>query len=190
MINMRTLAIIIATTLACGSAMAQWQWIDAGGRKVFSDTAPPQGTPEKNILKRPGSRAASATVVEPVVGSNSNAASAPVAPKPAAVDPKLEAKKKEADKAEEAKRAEEAAKNEQARAENCNRAKSAKATLQSGTRLQTTNAKGEQAIMDDTTRAAEMRRVQGIIDSDCGAPPEAPAASRPKAPSPGAKTAQ
>jgi hypothetical protein len=33
--------------------LAQWQWIDKDGRKVYSDRSPPSDIQEKNILKRP-----------------------------------------------------------------------------------------------------------------------------------------
>ena len=55
----------------------------------------------------------------------------------------------------------------QVRAENCARAKQAKASLDSGVRMAVTNAKGEREIMDDAARAAESKRIQGIIASDC-----------------------
>jgi hypothetical protein len=35
------------------TALAQWQWIDKDGRKVYSDRSPPSDIPEKNILKMP-----------------------------------------------------------------------------------------------------------------------------------------
>ena len=35
------------------SALAQWQWIDKDGHKVFSDRSPPPEINEKDILKRP-----------------------------------------------------------------------------------------------------------------------------------------
>ena len=53
------------------------------------------------------------------------------------------------------------------RADNCERAKRAKATLDSGQRLATTNAKGEREIMDDARRASETQRLQDIMRSDC-----------------------
>ena len=47
---------LIAIGLLCFSAssMAQWQWVDRSGRKVFSDQPPPADISERNILKRPG----------------------------------------------------------------------------------------------------------------------------------------
>lgn len=163
MISVRHLVLVIASTLACGSALAQWQWVDATGRKVYSDTAPPQGVPDKNILKRPGAAASVARPAEPAA-----VASPAPAVKPAAADPKLEAKRKEAEQAEAAKRRAETDKMMAARSDNCARAKSAKATIQSGVRIQTVNAKGEREFLDDAARAAESKRLDGIVASDCG----------------------
>ena len=48
--------LLMGLLLACSSAaMAQWQWIDGTGRKVFSDTPPPASIPDKSILRKPGS---------------------------------------------------------------------------------------------------------------------------------------
>jgi hypothetical protein len=152
--------------------MAQWQWIDASGNKVFSDTAPPPGTPDKNILKKPGARSeVKAVTAAAADGAAAPPASAP-APKVSGKDEQLEAKKKLADKqaeeAAQAKKKAEAEKFAKARAENCDRAKRSKQTFDSGIRIATTNAKGEREIMDDKARAAEGRRLDEIMRSDCG----------------------
>ena len=54
-----------------------------------------------------------------------------------------------------------------AKIENCARAKQAKVTYESGVRIGRTIASGGQEIMDDATRAQEIRRIQGIIAADC-----------------------
>ena len=92
-----------------------------------------------------------------------------------AVDPRLEARKREAEAAEAAKKKAEEARIARQRAENCERARSAKATLDSGVRIATTNAKGEREIMDDKARASETQRLNEIIRTDCGPAPQAQA---------------
>lgn len=159
----RSLVLAAATLLACGSATAQWQWLDSTGRKVFSDTPPPAGTPEKNILKTPGARVAAAPAPTAVAATSTSAT-----PKPAGRDEQLEARKKQAEEAEQAKKKLEADKLAKARADNCERAKRAKTTLDSGIRIATTNAKGEREILDDKARAAEAQRIDETIRSDCG----------------------
>lgn len=165
-------SLLMGMLLACSSAaMAQWQWIDGTGRKVFSDTPPPASIPDKSILKKPGSGMAPPVVtVEPT--ATVAASGAPAAPQIPARDTELEAKKKQAEQAEEAKKKAEAERVAKARADNCERARKAKITMDSGVRLATTNAKGEREIMDDKAKAAETQRMEGIIRSECGPLPK------------------
>lgn len=185
----RTLALFAVVALASGSATAQWLWIDNSGNKVFSDTAPPPGTPDKNILKKPGGRSEPKPVETASTPASNGGNPAPAgAPKVSGKDEQLEAKKKQLEKqAEEAAEAKKKAEMEQyakSRAENCERAKRAKATLDSGVRVTTTNSKGEQVVLDDKARAAEVKRAEDLVRSDCGPLPtdarSAPGASSPK----------
>ena len=169
----RTLLIGLACTLPA-LAFAQWQWIDKDGRKVFSDQSPPADIPAKNIIKQPGGRApaaapaaAASAAAEAAVAGASAAKGSASAPKVSGKDKELEEKKKQAEAAEAAKKKAEDEKLAKARAENCTRAKQAKAGFDSGERIARINAKGEREYMDDATRAAEAKRVQGIVDSEC-----------------------
>ena len=167
--KMLQLLLIATLTGACGAAFAQWQWIDKDGRKVFSDRAPPADILDKNILKRPAGRAPSAAPAEENAGSAE--AAAPALPasgsKVATIDKELEAKKKQAADAEVAKRKADEERVTKAKIENCARAKQAKTSFDSGVRIARTNAAGEREIMDDAARAAEAKRIQGIINTDC-----------------------
>lgn len=169
---LRTLATAIVCMMSL-AASAQWQWIDKDGRKAFSDRAPPADIQEKDILKRPGVRAAAS---RPPADAAANVetqapAAAPQtaasAPKISGVDKDLQEKKKKADEAEAAKRKDEEDKAAKARADNCTRANQAKANLASGMRIAQTNSKGEREVMDDAARAMEVKRVQSVIESDC-----------------------
>lgn len=153
--------ICLALCLYALTASAQWQWMDKDGRKVFSDRAPPSDIPEKNILKRPGSRGSAAT---PAVAP----ATAPgVAAAPAGIDKSLQEKKKQVEDAEAAKRKADEERNARAMADTCSRAQQAKSGLDSGARMARTNEKGEREFMDDAARAAEGERLQGIINENC-----------------------
>ncbi len=172
---------IFLSGLACTvsmSAAAQWQWMDKDGRKVFSDRPPPADIPDKNVLKQPGghrSRAQEPAAVAAVTAAAVSASPAPApvaptaanAPKLSGKDKELEARKKQAEEGEAAKKKADEEKLAKARAENCTRARQSKAGLDSGIRIARTNAQGEREIMDDAARAAETRRVQTIIESDC-----------------------
>ncbi len=169
----RTLVLTLVGGLFSLTAMAQWQWIDKDGRKVFSDRAPPTDIQEKNILKRPGrtNQLPITLAGESMANSPAKAASAPLftasAPRLSGKDAQLEAKKKQAEEEEATQRKVEEEKQAKARADNCDRAKKGLASFQSGVRISVINATGEREFMDDNARAAETKRLQGIADSDC-----------------------
>ena len=83
------------------------------------------------------------------------------------IDKELEAKKKQAAEAEAAKRKAEEEKIMKAKIENCARAKQAKAGFDSGIRISRINSAGEREVMDDAARAAELKRIQTIMESEC-----------------------
>ncbi len=153
------------------SAFAQWQWIDKDGRKVFSDRSPPADVNEKDILKRPGGKAALPIAVISAPAAASPAVAITVAkasaPKLTGKDAQLEAKKKLAEDEDAAAKKAEAEKMAIAKAENCDTAKRSLTTLDSGVRIAQTNNKGEREIMNDEKRADEKKRIQGITESNC-----------------------
>jgi hypothetical protein len=166
--KLRTTALLVLACLALPAAHAQWQWIDKDGRKVFSDQAPPPDVPANKIIKRPGNRPAEP---EPVAATAAAAApkasSAASTPKVSGKDKELEDRKKQAAAAEVEKRKAQDEELARARAENCEHAKRAKATLDSGVRIVTTNDKGEREYMDDNARSAEGARIAALIARDC-----------------------
>ena len=177
----RLILFIAACTLSL-AASAQWQWVDKTGRKVFSDRPPPADIPEKSILKQPaGARnptpgptpapvaAAESASPQAPASAARPAVSAASAPRLTGRDAELETKKKQAEAAEAAKRKVAEDKLAADRAQNCDRAKINLTTLQSGRRMQQTNAKGETEFMSDEARAAEVKRMQELISTDCAA---------------------
>lgn len=157
---------VLAVALHALPAGAQWQWTDASGRKVFSDTAPPTHIPDSAIQHRPGeSRKAPATATPATTAATPGqpTGSPPVEKKAA----ELEAKKKLAEDAEKAKQKAEEQKAAQARAENCQRAQRGLASLNTESRVTTVNAKGERVIMDETLRNAEKARLQQVMQQSC-----------------------
>ena len=170
--TMRSLILSIAGCIFMATALAQWQWIDKGGQKVFSDRAPPADIAQKNILRQPANRLASpAAAVAARETAPAIRASAPAqstsAPKLAGRDAELENRKKQAADVDKAQKHAEAEKMAVAKADNCERAKKGQASLLSGVRIAVTNAKGEREFMDDNARSAETRRLQAIADSEC-----------------------
>ncbi len=163
---------VLAVTLAVLSlpASAQYKWRDKNGAVQYSDMPPPQGTPEKDVLQQPA--AAARKPVTAAVQATAPASGVTVSAAPLkGGEPELEAKRKkmEADQAAKTKADAKAEDDKQAaaRAENCTRAKAYQRTLDEGTRISRTDAKGEREILDDKGRAEEGRRVKNIITSDC-----------------------
>ena len=172
----KILILIIASNLLAVSAFAQWQWVDASGRKVFSDTAPPSSIKDQDILKRPSIKTPSTTSTTLTVSpdpaplpsaTSSSPAGNASAPKPTGKDLQLEAKKKQAENEQAAQRKADVEKTIQAKSEGCESAKRSLATLQSGIRIVSINAKGEQQVMDESQRLKEQSYAESIVKSNC-----------------------
>ncbi|HEX2541679.1 MAG TPA: DUF4124 domain-containing protein [Caldimonas sp.] len=176
---MSRLAVVLSAALAAAllasPAEAQWKWKDKTGRVQYSDLPPPPGTPEADILGKPGIQrrtvavppGAASSAASTVAASTAavSAASSPLAPR--TVDPELEAKRKKTEAEQAAKTKAEEDRVAAARADNCARAKSHLSTLESGVRLVRANEKGEREFIDDKQRADETRRVRDTIKADC-----------------------
>lgn len=167
----------LAAALLALPAEAQWKWKDKSGRVQYSDLPPPAGTPDADILGKPGAQrrtiavpppaaaASAATTAAAATAAAAAAASNPLAPRTA--DPELEARRKRAEAEHAAKVKAEEDRIAAARADNCTRARSQLATLESGIRLVRANEKGEREYVDDKQRAQETQRARDAIKSDC-----------------------
>lgn len=168
------LFLVIFSLLSC-SAIAQWAWTDEEGRPIYSDRAPSTSVPEKRIFKRPGparlnptpetasSEGVDATSARPATPAQP-AASAPQA---TTLDKALAERKKKAEQTQAEQRKLEEERISKLKADNCERARQAQKTLESGVRMSRTNAQGERVILDDADRAVEAKRLQGIVATDC-----------------------
>ena len=166
----KAIFLVLAGSVMTIPALAEWQWLDKEGRKVFSDRPPPPDIPQKSILKAPEFKAFTpqqrlaaalpATMASAPANKNSMLMLS-------GKDAELEARKKQASILEEAKKQAETEKVASARAESCERAKKGQAALESGLRIALINAKGEREFMDDAARLTETKRLQSIADSNC-----------------------
>ena len=177
-------------TIGLGAATlahAQWGWTDKDGRRVFSDQAPPNSVPDKSVFKQPAGKGPAtitpikeetaaekaATETAKAAGEAAKAASdaAKAAPPKSAAssadDVATDKKKKELEAAVTAKKKAEADKFAASQATNCAEAKKSKAALSSGVRIGVTSDKGERGFMSDTERAANNKRAEEVIASDC-----------------------
>lgn len=159
------------------AAQQQWKWRDADGRITVSDLPPPREIADKDILQRPdpakarAARAAAAASAAsgPAAGGPGDKAGIKPGDKPGerAADKELDAKKRAAEAERAAKARAEEQKVAAQRAENCQRARAHIASLESGQRVVRTNAQGEREFLDDTQRAAELRRTREIAAAEC-----------------------
>jgi hypothetical protein len=158
--------LLLAAASGPVSAGSTWIWVDAGGRKVFSDTPPPASVSDRQILQRPGTpplRMPDET--EPAAKAPDTGAGQAKTAAPAKTDGDKKPGSEQA--AAEAQRKAIEAKNAEIRADNCKRAQAALGTLNSGMRLMTTDESGKQVIMTESARTAETTRIQQIIQDNC-----------------------
>jgi hypothetical protein len=163
---------LLAASLLCLPAEAQWKWRDKSGHVQYSDLPPPLGTPEQDVLTRPNaaSRRAGPAPNAPVsIVSSGTAASAAAsgALVPRTADPELETARKKAEADAAAKNKAEQQRVASLKAENCTRARTQLTTLESGIRLARANASGEREFLDDKQRADETKRTKDVIDTNC-----------------------
>ncbi|MEY2685196.1 MAG: hypothetical protein RJA09_2340 [Pseudomonadota bacterium] len=175
-------SVLCVASVAFGAVAAHaqaWQWTDEAGRKVYSDRPPPPTVPERAILKRPDTPLPPSAPTTPATpqspGTPAAGQTAAPAGAVAGTDSELEKRKKAAEQNDAAKQKVIEQQNAKIRADNCRRARAAKATLESGVRLSTTNPKGERVFVDDGMRAEEARRINQVIQSNCGPAPAAAA---------------
>lgn len=140
--------VLIALTCFPLHATAQvYQYKDAKGNPVFSDTPPPGANAIRKDVK-----------VAPPAADTSNGN----------LQEKLQGfqQRREAAAAEESKAAKERTEKEKADA-NCTRARNKLAALQSGQRIVRYNAQGEREFIDDATRATESAEAQQSVSEWC-----------------------
>lgn len=167
---MRALRPALVALVFCAPLLAsgQWLWVDKAGKKVYSDRPPPSDIAEDRILKKPGARGKSVDTVRAEAPAATAAAPAGLQVQPSGgKDKALEEKRKQAEAAEAEKRKAEESKVAAVKADNCSRARKSKASFDSGMRISQTNAKGEREILDDSQRAAEVKRLEALIARDC-----------------------
>lgn len=145
-----TIVLCLAASLQLSTASAQvYQWKDASGRTIISDTPPPAS------IK--GGRTISTTPSPSASGS----------PPQSMAERDMEFKKR---RQEASQKGEEAAKEQAAaaeRRENCERAKGQLASLESGQRLVTHDENGERRYLDDDQRQREIAQTRKAMAESC-----------------------
>jgi len=159
-------ALLVLSTLAQG----QYMWIDEKGIKQFSDRAPPASVPLKNILKAPRGVASAAmglaTAPAGTMASDGGDASADVKPKQAAptvAERNADYRKRARDKRESEQKESDERIAKAGQLENCERARSAKQSIDSGARIGIRDKSGERGFMTDEQRVVESTMIDTLL---------------------------
>ncbi len=159
-IHLRRAGVALLCLAVALPATAQWAWRDDAGRTVYSDRPPPPSVRKEQILRQPAA----------------GALAAPAAPAPAAAPaaaPRTLAEQEQAFRKRQQERAEAEKKQaeEQAlaarRQQECERARGYLRQLEDGVRIARVDAQGNQVILDDAQRSAEITRARELIAASC-----------------------
>ena len=146
---MHRLASIAIGLCLTGVCFAQvYQYRDANGRMVYSDTPPPEA-------------GAKETQVRPAAGPASEEARKALAEKTKEFDKRRE------EAAENQKKADEEAAKKAKADSNCSDARNQLTALESGQRMAKYGKDGEHIVLDDAMRAEETARTRALVDKWC-----------------------
>ena len=149
-------ALFLASTATLGSAHAQiYQWKDSSGRTVISDSPPP-GKARSSREIAPADAPGSAPVASP-------ASSAPKS----LSEQNVEFKKRQQEARERSEKDAKASDNAARKRENCESAKSTVTALESERRFVVAGENGEDKLMDDGQRQAELNRARQAVSESC-----------------------
>ncbi|MEW5863293.1 MAG: DUF4124 domain-containing protein [Pseudomonadota bacterium] len=151
---MRVFLVILVLAGAAGAAQAQIKCWNEGGRRVCGDAPPP------------GAKVTTVRVPAPVEAPATAAKDAKKGPaSPADIEQEYRKRQLEAQKA--AAKAEQERQDAQARRENCERAREALRTLESGQRIARTDDKGERYYLDDAQIQQESAKARQLVQQWC-----------------------
>jgi len=148
--------------LAAPASAQLYKWVDKDGRTRYTDQPPPPGVQSRTIA--PPAQPAPAPAAADATGEA--AKDAPAAPlTPAQQEQAFRKRQLEEKKAEEKAEAEQ--KDKAIKQANCERARSALNTFESGQRVTQTDANGERYYLDDAQRAHEAEAARQAVKDWC-----------------------
>lgn len=164
-----TAALSIALIGACGTAAAQYVWLDEKGTKQFSDRPPPASIPASRILKHPGAASTSSPAAAAAAASTASPAqSQPAAARPDAektiAEKNADFRKRQMEREEKEKKLAEEAKMAADKARNCERVQDYQRSLASGTRISRTDKNGETTFLSDEQRERELGETRRLLN--------------------------
>jgi hypothetical protein len=150
---MRKLFLVLSLLAAGAVSAQQYKWIDQDGKVRYGDTPPP-GVKAQPLRPPPGPASPS-----------SSASAAKKGEKP--LTPEQAFQKRQQDAAKDAEKQAQADGEARAKRENCERAQEVLRTLESGQRIQRTNAQGERYYLEDAQIAQETARARTAVQQSC-----------------------
>jgi glucan-binding YG repeat protein len=156
---MRITLLLVAFAFAAGAAQAQIKcWTGADGKRACGDTPPP-GAKVTTVRTESGPAPAPSP-------ASKDAKAAPKGPlTPAQQEQEYRKRQAEAQKA--SAKADQEQKDAQTKIENCNRARAALRTLETGERVVTTDAKGERYYLNDAEIAKQTAVAREQVSQSC-----------------------
>lgn len=169
----RLFAALLCASYAIAAA-AQWAWRDESGRLVFSDRPPPSSVKPNQIVRQPA--AAIPALPVPAGEMKGEGIKAELAAPPRNATPSapptlaerdMDYRKRQQERGEAEKKASEEQAQKQQRAQDCERARGYLRSLEDGRRIARTDTQGNQVVLDDLAREAELQRVRERVARDC-----------------------
>ena len=152
---MRKLLVFVLLSALAGAAQAQIKCWNEGAKRVCGD-APPPGA-KVTTLRTPSGPTASAPAAK-------DAKRGPLTP----VEQEQEYRKRQAESKKGAEKLAVEQKAAEAKRENCDRAREALRTYESGGRIARTDAKGERFFLDENQIAQETAKARQNVKESCG----------------------
>ena len=153
----KTLLFLVLAIFAV-TAQAQIKcWTTADGKRACGD-APPAGAKVTTVKVAPAPASA------PAGAAAKNAKKGPLT----AAEREQEYRKRQAEAQKAAAKADQEKQDEDAKKENCERTQEMLRSLESGQRIQRTDAKGERYYLDDAQREQEAVKARAQVKQNCG----------------------
>jgi len=137
---------------------AQYVWLNEKGSRVYSDQAPPNSIPLKNIIKQPSAADKSAPAVTATPATPAVNPAPPAKAPPTLAEREADFKKRATERAEAEKKSAADSAQQAAERRNCEIARAQKAAMDAGEPVITRGANGERTAMSQERMAEERAR--------------------------------
>ena len=155
---MKRALLLVSCVVVAGTALAQqYKWVDENGRTRYGDVPPP-GVRATPLRGGPASGPAPAPAA-----ASKDAKKGPLTP----AEQDAEFRKRQLEASKDREKQEKETQQAAEKRDNCARAREQMASIESGQRIQRTDAQGERYYLDDDQRAAEAAKTQQLVNAWC-----------------------